>query len=223
MKQGLLGPLVVLALCGCTSSPTTTPSPSPSAPPTASGSASATAEPATPTAEPTATPFGAGVFADPDDCTNDVWSYRVAYPATWYSNAAVTDPFNPSVVGVPACSLFAPHEFEVLYGTELPHDIAMWIRLDELPEGAEWNYGPFSGYTVLTDSEAVVDGYPARVREIEVTLPNLAYAPGDRFTEYVIQLSETRYLLAQTYSQQEYDTSTVTLDQMMETLVVTAP
>ena len=61
------------------------------------------------------------------------------------------------------------------------------------------------------------------MREIEVTERNIAFAPGDRYTEYVIQLSETRHLHAQTYSQQDYDTITLILDQMMETLEVTSP
>jgi hypothetical protein len=118
---------------------------------------------------------------------------------------------------------FAPTEFVVVYGSEIPSDIAIWIRVYELPAGTDWNYGIFPGLSILSDAGTAVDGRPARVRDIEVTERDIAFAPGDRYTEYVIQVSKSRYLLAQTYSQQDYDTSKVILDQMMETLRFTSP
>jgi hypothetical protein len=226
MRSVLILALLALTGCGAQVEATfetiaeRTPRPSQTARPTPAVAASPTASP---TAEPAPTPFGAAVFTDPDDCTNPGGGYRVAYPRAWYSNAAGPNPFNPAGECVPACMRFAPTEFVVVYGSEISPDVAIWIRVDELPEGIDWDYGPFPGHSILSDSATAVDGQPARVREIEVTERDIAFSPGDRYTEYVIQVSDSRFLLAQTYSQPDYATSKVILDQMMETLRFTSP
>lgn len=147
----------------------------------------------------------------------------LAYPDAWYSNAAVPNPFNPAGEGFPACRLFAPTDFVVVYGTEIPSDVAIWINVDELAEGTDWNYEPLQGNRILTDSETEVAGQPGRVQEIEATERSIALRPGDRYTMYVVELSGNRYLVAQTYSQQDYDTSRLILEQMMETVEFASP
>lgn len=156
------------------------------------------------------TPFGATAFTDPDDCTNVDVGYRVAYPNAWYSNA-------PSE-GIAACWLFAPTDFEVAYGTEIPPQVAIVIRRLE-----EWNYGAFSGRRVLSDRSVVVDGRPARVQEIEITERDLAFAPGDRFTEYVIELPDGAYLVADTYLGPDYESARTVLNDMMGTIQIGLP
>ena len=170
------------------------------------------------------TPFGAAVFTDPDDCTNPVAGYQVAYPDEWYSNAAVPNPLGPAD-GIPACIAFAPTDFPVLYGTEPSPAIAIMIAVFELPEGvSEYNYGPFEGYAVLSDSAVTVGGYPARVLEFEVTQPSVGFTQvGDRYTEYVVELSGRRFLAARTQSQDDYATSRQVLSEMMQTLEVLSP
>ncbi len=163
---------------------------------------------ATPTPEPTG--FGSAVFADPDDCTNLDAGYRVAYPDWWYSNSAVE--------GIAACWLFAPTNFDLTYGTEIPAQVAIVIRRYD-----EWNSGSFSGRRVLTDQETVVDGIPTRVQEIETTERSLAFAPGDRFTEYVVGLEDGTYLVATTYLGPDYESAKSVLDDMMRTMHVGAP
>jgi len=163
---------------------------------------------ATPTPEPTG--FGSAVFADPDDCTNPDAGYRVAYPDSWYSNSAVE--------GIAACWLFAPTNFNLTYGTEIPAQVAIVIRRYD-----EWNSGSFSGRRVLSDQETVVDGLPARVQEIEITERTLAFAPGDRFTEYVVGLEDGTYLVATTYLGPDYEGAKSVLDDMMRTMQAGVP
>ncbi len=174
------------------------------------------------TAEPS--PFGVVVFPEPDDCTHP--GYRVAYPASWYSNAAVPlldATGQPAGEGIPACEYFAPGEFNIQYGTEIPHEIAIFLRIEDLPEGTGWDYGPYPGLRIVSDAETAVDGQPARVLEIEVVEQSLAFAPGDRYTQYIVEMSANRYLTAQTYSQEDYDASRQVLDQMMQTLRFISP
>jgi len=171
---------------------------------------------ATPTPEPTG--FGSAVFADPDDCTNPDEGYRVAYPDSWYSNAAMENPLNPDGDGIAACWLFAPTNFSLTYGTEIPAQVAIVIRRYD-----EWNSGSFSGRRVLSDQETVVDGLPARVQEVEITERTLAFAPGDRCTEYVVGLEDGTYLVATTYLGPDYESAKSVLDDMMRTMQVGVP
>src|SRR6188508_2457088 len=169
-----------------------------------------------PTATPTPSPFGAAVFADPDDCVNPVGGYRVAYPNDWYSNAAVENPFDPAGEGIAACTSFAPRDFATVYGTEPSPAVAISMGVTELPEGVPWNYGPFEGYAILSDVPATIAGYPARVQEVEVTLPNPGFVVvGDRSTTYIIELGENRYLYARTTNSKDYPASQQVLADMM--------
>lgn len=120
---------------------------------------------------------------------------------------------------IPACILFAPVDFVLEYGLQFPPETAVWIRVDELPEGSSPTYGPAPGETVLSEAELTVDGYPARVWETR-----LADAVGpDRYTRFVVQLAESRYLVAETRSQPDYDANALVLRQMMQTLEFTSP
>ena len=173
--------------------------PSPSiAPPTEAtrtASPSPTIEPSpSPTVSPLETPFGAPVFSDPDSCTNPELGYRVAYPATWYSNAAMPNPLNPEGVGIAACWLFAPTDFALVYGTEISHEVAIVMRGFELPAGTDWNYGPFPNRQLLSDSATIVADLPARRQETEILERDIAFAPGDLQTKYVIELGDGDYL-----------------------------
>lgn len=87
----------------------------------------------------------------------------------------------------------------------------------------EWNSGSFSGRRVLSDNPAVVGGSPARVQEIEITERTLAFAPGDRFAEYVIELPDGGYLVAATYLGPDYEAARSVLDDMMRTVQIGLP
>lgn len=182
---------------------TTTPAPS-------------TASSATP--QPNPSPFGAAVFTDPDDCVNPVDGYRVAYPDAWYSNAELANPLNPAGEGIAPCQFFASTDFEVTYGTEIPADVAVVIRRYD-----EWHSGAFSGRRVLSDQQTMIDGLAARVQEIEITERTLAFAPGDRFTEYVVELEDGSFLVAATYVGSDYESARTVLDDMMQTLELQSP
>ena len=95
------------------------------------------------------------------------------------------------------------------------------MDITELPEGEVWSYGPSDGYAVLSDQPVTIDGYPARVQEVEVTVPDIGFVVvGDRFTKYVVELGEGRYLYARTTNSKDYRASRRVLADMMQTLEV---
>ena len=202
--------VIGLVLSSCASAGSGTPEASSTATAEATRSPLPTAT-VTPTPEPTpeatASPFGAAVFSDPDDCTHPDAGYRVAYPDDWYSNAAGE--------GIAACWLFAPRDFGITYGTEIPAEVAIVIRrfanLDDVP-----------GPRVISDDPAVVDGLQARRQEVEITERTITTAPGHRQTRYLIELPDEAYLVAQTYLGFDYDLARSVLDDMMRTLQVDA-
>lgn len=206
--------------------------PSPSAAPpteaTQTASPSPTIEPSpSPTISPLGTPFGAAIFSDPDSCTNpelmeslDVaggtrLGYRVAYPASWYSNAAMPN--------IAACWLFAPTDFAVVYGTEISSDVAVIIRAFEVPEGFVYEYNPPRNARIVSDSTTTVAGRPARYQELEITERDIAHHVGDRIARYVVQVTELKYLTAETYRGPDYSTAKTVLDQTVLTLEFLAP
>ena len=233
MHIGLFLTALVLASCSTTPatsvaplsislSPSATTVESPSHAP-ASSEPDASPPPTTP-ASTTASSFGAAVFADPDDCVNPVGGYRVAYPDDWYSNAVVENPFDPAGDGIAACGSFAPRDFATVYGTEPSPAVAISMGVTELPDGVPWNYGPFEGYAILSDVPATIAGYPARVQEVEVTLPNPGFVVvGDRSTTYIIELGDNRYLYARTTNSKDYPASQQVLADMMRTLELVSP
>jgi hypothetical protein len=164
----------------------------------------------------TETQVEAPQFTDSNNCVNPDQGYRVAYPSTWYANVTVPKGLNPS--GVSPCTLFGPVAFLVEYGTEISPHVAIWIRVQEIAEGADWNYGPFPGSDLLRDSETTVDGRSARVQEIEVTQSTVPFEAGDRYTQYIVHIAGGRYLLAQTYRPPDYQAGLLILDKMMRTL-----
>jgi hypothetical protein len=236
----IFGAMLALALSACgsqlsgvspdTESPTQAPtltiaaSPTvvPTPPPPTPSPTTAPTPTVSPAALPTPTPFGAGIFAAPDSCTNPEDGYRVAYPEEWYSNAAMANPLNPDGEGIAACWLFAPTDFTLVYGTEIPFEVSIIIRRFELDAGVEWVYESDSA-RVLSSSEATVAGLPGRFQELEVTERDIAFEPGDRIAQYVIAVSDGTYLLASTYHGPDYDESKAVLSQMMRTLALISP
>ena len=238
MRTPTFLPLLALMLAGCgggaleatasfATSPVAPASPSSSVRAVASNAASPSSTPApslTPSnATPLPTPFGATVFADPDSCTNPELGYRVAYPDSWYSNAAMANPLNPGGVGIAACWLFAPTDFAVVYGTEIPVEVAVVIRAFEWPEGSVYEYAPPRNARIVSDSTTTVAGLPARYQELEITERDIAYQVGDRIARYVVQVTERKYLTAQTYRGPDYSTAKTVLDQLVLTLELLAP
>jgi hypothetical protein len=185
-------------------------SPGTAATQTASPSSTLQPSPEPSNATPLPTAFGAAIFHDPDDCTNLDVGYRVAYPDSWYSNAARE--------GIAACWLFAPTEFELVYGTEIPAEVAIVIRRFD-----EWDSGSFSGRKIISDHSVAVDGLPARVQEIEATERTLSFAPGDRFVEYVIELPDGAHLVATTYIGPDYESAKAVIGDMMSTMQIGLP
>ena len=179
---------------------------------------------ATATPQPTSSTFGAAVFLDPDDCINAAAGYRIAYPNDWYSNAEVLNPFDAEQPGIDACQYFAPVDFEVIYGSEPSPSVAISVAVIELPDNASWNYGPFDGYAILSDSAINIAGLPGRVQEVEATAPHYpALAVGERYTEYVVELAQGRFLTARTRSTDNYETAAQVLANMMLTLEFVSP
>jgi hypothetical protein len=150
------------------------------------------------------------VFADPDECANPEASYRVAYPNSWYSNSALE--------GIEACWMFAPTDFDVVYGTEIPAEVAIVIRRVD-----EWDAASFSGRQVLSDDPVTVDGLPARVQDVELTGPAIGAPPGHRIREYVVDLPEGDYLVAATYLGPDPESAMTVLDDMMRTIQIGLP
>jgi hypothetical protein len=163
------------------------------------------------------------VFADPDSCINPELGYRVAYPASWYSNAAMANPLNPEGVGIAACWLFAPTEFAVVYGTEISPDVAVVIQSFETPEGVAYEYSPPRNARIVSDSTTTIAGRPARYQELEITERDIGHQVGDRIARYVVQLSERTYLTAETYRGPDYSTAATVLAQMVLTLEFVTP
>jgi hypothetical protein len=208
----VVGLALLLAACGQASVPASLPASTTATPSAESTPADESAPEPRPTSAPTSEPtaFGSAVFADPDDCTNPDAGYRVAYPDSWYSNA--------SVEGIASCWLFAPTDFDLTFGTEIPAEVAIVIRRYD-----EWNSGSFSGRRVISDQQTVVDGLPARLQEIEITERTLALSPGDRLTEYVIELEDGSFLVAATYLGSDYGSARSVLSDMMATMQIGTP
>jgi hypothetical protein len=190
--------------------------------PTASPS-STTQRSQAPSASALATPYGAAVFSDPDDCTNPELGYRVAYPASWYSNAAMDNPLNPQGEGISSCWLFAPTEFLVVYGSEIPAEVAVVITAHELSEGVVYDYDPPSNARIESESTTTAAGLSARYQELEITERDIAHQVGDRVARYIIQVNERRYLTAETYRGSDYLAAKAVLDQMVLTLQLVLP
>ena len=202
--------------------------PSPPATPrteaTHTASPSPTIEPSySPTASPLGSPLGAAVFSDPDSCTNPELGYRVAYPATWYSNPAVPNLLSPAAQGLPACYLFAPTDFAVVYGTEISSDVAIWFRSYDPPPEFEWDFGPPINARIASSAETEVADRWALYQELEIVEPDYVFEPGDRIARYIIEVAERSYLIAETHRGRDYVEAKSMLDQMMLTLEIVSP
>lgn len=71
-----------------------------------------------------ATPAATGLMDETATCENPEASYRIEYPVDWEANTGDA---------LPECSLFDPDPIEVEPGTQIPFDIAIAIRLENVP------------------------------------------------------------------------------------------
>jgi hypothetical protein len=116
----------------------------------------------------------------------------------------MANPLNPDGEGIAACWLFAPTDLAVVYGTEIPADVAVVIKAVELTEGFVYEYGPPRNARVVSESTTTVAGLPARYQELEITERDIAHQVGDRVSRCVVQVTERTYLTAETYRGPDY-------------------
>lgn len=61
------------------------------------------------------------------------------------------------------------------------------------------------------------------MQEIEITERSITFAPGDRITEYVVELPDGAFLVADTYVGPDYDSAKDVLGDMMLTMEIQQP
>jgi hypothetical protein len=110
------------------------------------------------------------VFDDPDNCTNEVAGYRLAFPDDWWVNTKYED---PEAGHIAACRFFSPNEFDAYSITEplgTPDGVA--IAATFLRDGC---FGSVNH--VIHEEDRVWDGHQLTVREeAEGIQPGEAYA-----------------------------------------------
>jgi hypothetical protein len=178
-------------------------SPADSGTPSPSGLASSA--PSTPASAAHSFSAEPSVAALTQDCTNGTDGFTVSFPADWYTNP-------------PDCWLFAPTPFQVVTDSEISSDVAIVIRRVD-----EWEPETFDGRNVLSEDELEVDGLPTRIQEIEITEGSLAFARGDRLTEYVVSLPDGAFIVADTYGGPDYEEARSVLEDMIGTLQINTP
>jgi hypothetical protein len=202
----------VPANIGADGSPGATPTPivSPSASP------SPTAE-ATPSASvlPSASPTPSG-FPDARRCTNDELGFEVAYPSEWHTNEEIAVEFADPI---PACTYFDEAAFEIQPNAGLPPSVG--IAIGREPEAQPEP----SGSDVLQRDQAMVDGQPATVSEIEFAEADAFIEAGQRDYWYEVALPDGSILVARTSSRggDDYEAHKAVLDRMMESLTLLLP
>ncbi|MGH3443704.1 MAG: hypothetical protein ACRDUY_16985 [Nitriliruptorales bacterium] len=166
-----------------------------------------------PEPSPTETTPGPGItgplaFGQSDECVGPTWS--VELPADWHTNEGQV---------LPPCSIFHPEQFELEEATQIPFDLAVTVREDQVDfETASGE--DTRGVDVTSRSEATVDGRTAVVIDGVGTGETLI-PEGLEFREYVVDL-DGAVLIASTYAEGELDfeEKTAILDQMMQTLEI---
>lgn len=111
----------------------------------------------------------------------------------------------------------------MVYGTEISSDVAVVMRVFELPEGVVYEYGPPRNARVVSEATTTVAGLPARYQELEITERDIAHQVGDRIARYIVHITERRYLAAETYRGPDYEAAKTVLDQIVLTLQLGAP
>jgi hypothetical protein len=160
------------------------------------------AAPDTPAMEP-ADP----VLAQTERCTDPDAGFRIEYPAGWRTN--------PGEV-MPACSLFDPEPIRIEPATELPFDIAVTIRRENVAFATVTAEQPHR--RELLREELPVDGRRAVRMETELTEDMLRPA-GSRSYRYYVEMDGTT-LIAETHDagDLDYGRKQRILDGMVQTL-----
>jgi hypothetical protein len=145
-------------------------------------------------------------------CTREDVPYTVSFPGMWHTNDG--DVMEP-------CSLFDPDPIVIEPATEVPHDIAITIRVEDVPFERVTSAAP--GAREVQRHELTVDDRPAVRQEIELTEARLRPA-GARTYSYFVDLGG-RTLVAQTHDAGElaFRDKKDTLSEMMETLYFGVP
>lgn len=226
MRGRTIAATLILLLAACSTETAQSETPTPDVTPTANatGSPTGTATPtatqtSTPTADPTSSPtaFGAALFDDPDDCSDDSVGYRVAFPDAWWWN----EPFDSEIGPHAQCRYFAPEAFDattVSREQPIPEGVAIFAIV--IPPG---DAGLALPGEAVTSAEVSVGGQPALVAEYEHA-PGGPLAEGERVYRYVIELEDGRELAWITgNSTGDYDENRTVLDRMMESIELFEP
>ena len=235
MRGSTIAATGILLLAACsneTAQGDATPEVSPTEEPTVAADPTVTAAPTatvTPTPEPTPeptptpTPFGAGVFDDPDSCTNEEAGYRIAFPDAWWVNTAYDDPdLGPTA----ACVYFAPTAFDVTTATEddpIPDGVA--ITISHTP-GCLGYIHPHKSLTEMT-----ISGFDARAEELaegkrESNPPLLYRYVVDRLPDASCEGGANGDMLLFTTAPGmagNYEENKAMLDRMVQTAEISAP
>jgi len=148
-----------------------------------------------------------GVAGDTRECTNPEIGYTIRYPAGWETNDGEV---------MPPCSLFDPEPITIDPATEIPADIAVAIRLEEVAIDQVSQVGP--GQAELSRSEAMIGGRPAARLETQLT-EDLLRPAGTRVYRVLVDMNgET--LIAETtdIGEPPYAESRRALDDMMDAI-----
>lgn len=166
--------------------------------------------PAAPVEEPAQDP-GVDVPAQPEpewhSCTNPVAGYTVSFPGNWHTNDG--DVMAP-------CSLFDPQPIQIDPATEIPADIAVVIRLEEIDFESVASLAP--GQEEMLREGMTVDGRTAQRVEVRLIEDQLRPA-GTRTYQVIVDMNgQTLIAEATDIGQPPYEERRSTLDEMMETL-----
>ena len=132
--------------------------------------------PAPPGTEPPPAPPDHTVLEQ--SCTNQQYGFQVDYPAGWVVNQAD---------GLPPCSAFDPEDASMPTAAEIPRDIAIVIRRDDVAFETVTDFDSDFTVRAVSREETTVAGRPAVVAEIEHTGDGM-YQEGDRHYGYYVDL-----------------------------------
>jgi hypothetical protein len=161
-------------------------------------------------ADPIPPPPENGDAPPPEDetaqCTHADAGLTVNYPADWHTNTGEV---------MTACSLFDPEPIDIEPDTEIPHDIAVIIRVE--PVSFDQVSEPSSGEYRISSRETTIDGRRALVVESESTGDGLLPEGVLAYRYYIDLNGET--IVAESYDLGEpaFATKRSRLDEMMRT------
>jgi hypothetical protein len=125
----------------------------------------------------------ANADASPDDagwraCSNREYGFQVRYPARWAVNQAN---------GLPPCSAFDPDDASMPVATDIPRDLAVVIRRDQVAFQRATDFDADPTVQAVSREAAIVDGRRAVVAELQHTGQGM-YAAGERQYAYFVDL-----------------------------------